>query len=176
MSNGLPPPVEPPGSAAGGGAVVLVELEDEVLVGGEDWMNVGGGVLEGGVGGALEVDVDDTSGSSVSVSVADGAGGRTVVNVSGALLLEVRGGVMTVLVRLLLLLLGIGVSGEVPGQSSSTRLPNSACPSTDISGTSAELQTPSSLDSIRSRPRIHPAEHLLPATKSLIEQLGISAL
>ena len=77
----------------------------------------------------------------------------------------------------LVLELDTGFSGEdVPGQSSSTRLPNSACPNTETSGTSVLSQTYSRFASIPFKPLTHEAEHALPATKSLIEQPGISAL
>ena len=68
-------------------------------------------------------------------------------------------------------------SGEgVPGQSSPTRLPASACPNTEISDTSALSQADSRFASTLFRPLTHAAEHVLPAVKSFIEQPGISAL
>lgn len=125
------------------------------------------------VGEALEVDVD-VSGSSVSVTavvVVDE--GRTGVNVSGGGL-ELRRVVKVVGAAVGL---DTGFSGEdVPGQSSSTRLPNSACPNTEISDTSVLSQADARFASTLFRPLTHEAEHALPATKSLIAQPGISTL
>jgi len=160
---------------------VLVGAE-EVLVGGEDWINVGRGVSGGAVVVVLLVDVE-VPGSSVSVSVSVSVvavdvvalvvdGGRTVVKVSGGSL-EVR-------CRTVVLVAGAGdglllVLGEVPGQSSPTKFPFSACPNNDNSEASAPSQTDSRVDSTLFRPFTHVVEHVLPATKSFIEQPGISA-
>jgi hypothetical protein len=109
----------------------------------------------------------------VGVSTAEVGGGRTVVKVSTDFV-EVRMLVVAALDEVLLV--GIGASPDAPGQSRSTRLPASTCPRTDVAGAFTLLQTDSMFSSTSSRPLTHSAEHVLPRTKSLTVQPGISLL
>lgn len=122
------------GVGSGDAALVVLDGLDDALVGDEDCSN---GMVVSCVTGALVgegPEVDDSvsvSGSSVCVVEAEVVvdEGRTVVKVSAGLLEVVR---VTVVGAAVELLLGVdtGVSGELPGQTSVTRLPNKTCPST----------------------------------------------
>lgn len=123
-------------SGVGSGEAALVVLDglDDALVGDEDCSNgmVVSCVTGASVGEGPEVDDSvSVSGSSVCVVEAEVVvdEGRTVVKVSAGLLEVVRVMVVGAAVELLL---GVdtGVSGELPGQTSVTRLPNKTCPST----------------------------------------------
>ena len=114
--------------------MVVLDGLDDALVGGEDCSNgmVVSCVPGASVGEGPEVDDSvSVSGSSVCVVEAEVVvdEGRTVVKVSAGLLEVVR---VTVVGAAVELLLGVdtGVSGELPGQTSVTRLPNKTCPST----------------------------------------------
>lgn len=134
----------------------------------------------------LEVENDlDVSGSSTSL-VEDGRAvlvvevGLTVVNVSGGGTSGKSGDVVTILFvevdSSVGLVIGSAVGDELPGQSTATRLPASACPRIERSDTLASSQTTSRELSTLSIPRTHVAEQAPPLPKSFIVQPGISEL
>jgi hypothetical protein len=142
-SNGLPPPDEL--STVSSGISVGVSGAADLPVGVDGSMTVEVGASGAAVDVALDAEVEASSDSSVSVSVAASEvvdEGRTVVSVSGPLL-EVR---MLGVVRVVgsavgrLLGLGVGVSRELLGQSICTVFPINTCPSTDVGEASASPQ------------------------------------
>jgi hypothetical protein len=139
-SKGLPPPDELSGvGSEEEAAVVLDELGDAVVVGESDCWNVGIGVSSTAVGEERSEDVE-VSESSVrvveDVEVVDDEE-RTVVRVSADLVEVVREEVVVGGVVGLVLELDIDASGEVPGQTRATRLPNRTWPNTVAASTLA---------------------------------------
>jgi hypothetical protein len=69
--------------------------------------------------------------------------------------------------------LELGLNGleAWPGHKKSTKLPSSACPSTELEGTSAPPHTATSVSSTLVRLLTHAVEQVFPWVKSAVEQL-----